>query len=44
MKVAAERAREKIEAEVDEVTDEYLRLAKGGKVKKGSSRVDDGQD
>ena len=36
-KVAAERAREKIEAEVDEVMDEYLRLAKGGKVKKGSS-------
>jgi len=35
--MAAERAREKIEAEVDEVMDEYLRLAKGGKVKKGSS-------
>jgi hypothetical protein len=36
-KVAAERACERIEAEVDEVMDEYLRLAKGGKVKKGSS-------
>jgi hypothetical protein len=36
-KVAAERACEKIEAEVDEVMSEYLRLAKGGKVKKGSS-------
>jgi hypothetical protein len=36
-KVAAERAHERIEAEVDEVMDEYLRLAKGGKVKKGSS-------
>jgi hypothetical protein len=36
-KVAAERAREKMEAEVEAVMDEYLRLAKGGKVKKGSS-------
>jgi hypothetical protein len=36
-KVAAERAHERIEAEVDEVMDEYVRLAKGGKVKKGSS-------
>jgi hypothetical protein len=36
-RVAAERARERIETEVDEVMDEYLRLAKGGKVKKGSS-------
>jgi hypothetical protein len=36
-KVAAERAREKIEAEVDEVMDEYLRLAKGRKIKKNSS-------
>jgi hypothetical protein len=36
-KVAAERARERIEAEVDAVMGEYLRLAKGGKVEKGSS-------
>jgi hypothetical protein len=36
-KEAAERAHERIEAEVDEVMDEYLRLAKGGKAKKGSS-------
>ena len=36
-KEAVERAHERIEAEVDEVMDEYLRLAKGGKVKKGSS-------
>src|SRR5882724_2993593 len=36
-KVAAERAHERIEAEVDKVMDEYLRLAKGGKIKKGSS-------
>jgi DNA-binding transcriptional regulator YhcF (GntR family) len=36
-KVAAERAHERIEAEVDKVMDEYLRLAKGGKAKKGSS-------
>ena len=36
-KVAAERAREKIEAEVDGVMDEYIRLAKGGKIKRGSS-------
>jgi hypothetical protein len=36
-KVAQERARERIEAEVDWVMYEYLRLAKGGKVKKGSS-------
>jgi hypothetical protein len=36
-KLAAERAREKMEAEVDGVMNEYLRLAKGGKIKKGSS-------
>jgi hypothetical protein len=36
-KVAAERARERIESEVDTVMDEYLRLATGGKIKKGSS-------
>jgi DNA invertase Pin-like site-specific DNA recombinase len=36
-KQAAEQARERIEAEVDIVVSEYLRLAKGGKVKKGSS-------
>jgi hypothetical protein len=35
--IAAERARERIEAEVDAIVDEYTRLAKGGKVKKGSS-------
>jgi hypothetical protein len=36
-KEAAERARERLGAEVDAVMDEYLRLAKGAKVKKGSS-------
>ena len=36
-KAAADRARERIETEVDEVMDEYLRLAKGGKIKKNSS-------
>src|SRR6266478_8662274 len=36
-KVAVERAREKLEAEVDAVMDEYLRLAKGGAIKKHSS-------
>jgi hypothetical protein len=36
-KVAVERARERIEAEVDAVMNEYLRLATGGKIKRGSS-------
>ncbi len=36
-KAAAERARERIEAEVDAVMDEYIRLATGGKIKRGSS-------
>jgi len=36
-KVAGERARERIEAEVDEVMTEYLRLATGGAIKKHSS-------
>ena len=36
-KAGMERAREKMEAEVDSVMDEYLRIAKGGRVKKGSS-------
>ena len=35
--MSAERARERIEAEVDAVMDEYLRLAKGGRVNKGAS-------
>jgi hypothetical protein len=36
-KATQELAREKLEARVDPVMDEYLRLAEGGKVKKGSS-------
>jgi hypothetical protein len=36
-KLAGDRARERIEASVDAVMDEYIRLAKGGRVRKGSS-------
>jgi hypothetical protein len=36
-KAAAVRARERMEARVDMVMDEYLRIAEGGRVKRGSS-------
>lgn len=36
-KAAVVRARERMEAQVDTVMDEYLRIAEGGRVRRGSS-------